>query len=43
MATWFYPDLFPDLDPRAVHQQYLSEFQRLDYDLDEHGMFVYQA
>ncbi|MFA7562096.1 MAG: ABC transporter substrate-binding protein [Methanoculleus sp.] len=41
MATWFYPDLFPDLDPRAVHQQYLSEFQRLDYDLDEHGMFVY--
>jgi len=43
MATWFYPDLFPDLDPRAVHQRYLSEFQRLDYDLDEHGTFVYPA
>ncbi|WOX55532.1 ABC transporter substrate-binding protein [Methanoculleus palmolei] len=43
MAKWFYPDLFPDLDPRAVHQQYLSEFQRLDYDLDEHGAFVYPA
>jgi len=43
MAKWFYPDLFPDLDPRAVHQQYLSEFQGLDYDLDEHGAFVYPA
>ena len=43
MAKWFYPDLFPDLDPRAVHQQYLSEFQRLDYDLDARGTFVYPA
>lgn len=43
MAKWFYPDLFPDLDPRAVHRQYLEEFQRLDYDLDEHGTFVYPA
>jgi iron complex transport system substrate-binding protein len=41
LAKWFYPDLFPDLDPQAIHQQYLSEFQRLDYDLDEHGTFVY--
>jgi len=43
MAKWFYPDLFPDLDPRAIHRQYLEEFQRLDYDLDEHGTFVYPA
>lgn len=42
-AKWFYPDLFPDLDPRAVHQQYLEEFQRLDYDLERHGTFVYPA
>lgn len=42
-AKWFYPDLFPDLDPRAVHRQYLEEFQRLDYDLDRHGTFVYPA
>ncbi len=40
-AKWFYPDLFPDLDPCAIHQQYLKEFQRLDYDLDKHGTFVY--
>ncbi len=41
MAKWFYPDKFPDLDPQAIHQQYLSEFQRIDYDLDEHPAFVY--
>ena len=43
LAKWFYPDRFADLDPRAVHQQYLKEFQRLDYDLDRHGTFVYPA
>ncbi len=42
-AKWFYPDRFPDLDPRAVHRQYLEEFQRLDYDPGKHGTFVYPA
>jgi hypothetical protein len=41
MAKWFYPDLFEDLDPQAIHQKYLTEFQGLDYDLDEQGVFVY--
>jgi iron complex transport system substrate-binding protein len=41
MAKWFHPDLFEDLDPQAIHQEYLTEFQGLDYDLDEHGVFVY--
>ena len=41
MAKWFYPELFEDLDPKAIHQEYLTEFQGLDYDLDEHGVFVY--
>jgi iron complex transport system substrate-binding protein len=41
MAKWFHPDLFEDLDPKAIHQRYLTEFQGLDYDLDEHGVFVY--
>ncbi len=41
MAKWFYPDLFEDLDPQAIHQEYLTRFQGLDYDLDEHGIFVY--
>ena len=41
LAKWFYPHLFEDLDPKAIHQKYLTEFQGLDYDLDEHGVFVY--
>ena len=41
MAKWFHPDLFEDLNPEAVHQEYLSRFLRLNYDLHEHGVFVY--
>jgi iron complex transport system substrate-binding protein len=41
MAKWFYPELFADLDPKAVHQEYLMRFQGLAINLDEHGVFVY--
>ena len=40
MAKWLYPDLFDDLNPRAFHQEYLTRFQRLDYDLTGNGVFV---
>jgi iron complex transport system substrate-binding protein len=40
-AKWFYPDLFQDLDPDSILENYLTEFQRWDYDLDENGVFVY--
>lgn len=40
-AKWFHPDLFADLDPQAIHQEYLTRFMRIDYDLSEHGVFVY--
>ena len=40
MAKWYHPDLFTDLDPQAIHQKYLTEFQGLDYDLSEQGVFV---
>ena len=35
------PDLFKDLDPKAIHQEYLTRFLELDYDLDKHGIFLY--
>ena len=41
MAKWFHPELFEDLDPKAIHQEYLTRFQGLDIDLDEKGVFVY--
>ena len=40
-AKWIHPELFEDLDPSAIHQEYLTEFQGLDYDLDERGVFAY--
>jgi len=41
MAKWFHPDLFEDLDPQAIQQEYLDSFQRIVYDVTEHGVFVY--
>ena len=41
LAKLFYPDLFKDLNPKAFHQEYLTRFQGLDFDLDKHGVFVY--
>lgn len=41
LGKWFHPDLFEDLDPQAIHQEFLDRFLGLDYDLNEHGTFVY--
>ena len=41
MAKWFHPNLFEDVNPEATHREYLTRFQGLDYDLDEHGVFAY--
>jgi len=40
-AKWLHSDLFKDLDPKAIYQEYLTRFMRIDYDLNEHGVFVY--
>ncbi len=40
MAKWFHPELFEDLDPQAIHQQYL-DFMGIDYDPSKHGVFAY--
>ena len=39
-AKWFHPDLFENLDPRAIHQEYL-EFHGLDFNVYEHGVWAY--
>jgi iron complex transport system substrate-binding protein len=41
LAKFFYPEQFKDLDPEGIHQEYLTRFQRLDYDLKERGVFAY--
>jgi iron complex transport system substrate-binding protein len=40
-AKWFHPDIFKDLNPTAIHQEYLTRFQGLDIDLNEKGVFAY--
>jgi len=40
MAKWFYPDEFEDLDPQAIHQEYVNKFCGIDYDVTKHGVFV---
>ncbi len=40
LAKWIYPDIFIDMDPRVVHQEYL-DFLGVDFDVREHGVFVY--
>jgi iron complex transport system substrate-binding protein len=39
LAKWFNPDQFEDLDPEAIHKEYLEKFQGVGYQ----GIFVYPA
>jgi iron complex transport system substrate-binding protein len=41
VAKWLYPEKFSDLDTQEIHHEFLTEFMRIDYDLDEWGVFVY--
>lgn len=40
LAKIFHPDQV-ELDPEDLHQEYLQKFLGLDYDLDQHGVFIY--
>lgn len=41
LAKWFHPDLFEDFDPQAIHQEFLTQILRVDYDLNEQEVFAY--
>lgn len=43
MAKVLYPDVFSDFNPQAIHEEYLTHFLGLDYDLDTKGVFLYPA
>ncbi|MCK9439890.1 MAG: ABC transporter substrate-binding protein [Methanothrix sp.] len=40
LAKIFHPDEV-ELDPEDLHQEYLQSFLGLNYDLDQHGVFIY--
>jgi len=41
MAKVLYPDVFADFNPQEIHEEYLTYFLGLDYDLDTEGVFLY--
>ncbi len=41
LAKWAHPDLFADLDPQGIYQEYLTRFMRSEYDLTRSGMIGY--
>jgi iron complex transport system substrate-binding protein len=43
IAKLLNPEIFDDLDPKEIHSEYLERFQRIDYNLDEHGVFCLSA
>lgn len=40
-AKLFHPDLFEDIDPEKIHQEYLDKFSPIDINVKEHGVFFY--
>jgi len=42
-AKLMHPDLFKDVDPKAIHQEYIDKFCNIDFDLKKHGVFIYPA
>jgi iron complex transport system substrate-binding protein len=41
VAKWFYPELFADIDPSAIHQEYVTQFLGSSYDVTRQGAFSY--
>ncbi|MGH4037669.1 MAG: ABC transporter substrate-binding protein [Sphaerochaeta sp.] len=39
LAKYFHPDLFEDLNPIQIQQEYITRFQGLKYDLNKQGVF----
>lgn len=43
LAKWLHPGLFNDINAEQMHQEYITRFQRLDYDVTTQGLFTYSA
>jgi iron complex transport system substrate-binding protein len=43
MAKVMYPELFADFNPQAIHQEYITKFLRLNYNLDTNGVYLYPS
>lgn len=43
MAKWFHPELYPDLDPEVLHQEYIDRFVGGNYNVSNAGLLYYPA
>jgi len=41
LAKWFHPEVFDDLDPQVIQQEYVDKFCAIDFDVTEEGAFVH--
>lgn len=41
LGKLFHPDLFKDIDPQAILQEYTNDIWKIDFNVKEHGAFVY--
>ncbi|MDH5806421.1 MAG: ABC transporter substrate-binding protein [Candidatus Methanomethylicaceae archaeon] len=41
IAKILHPNLFSDMNPRDIHQEYITKWMRIDYDLKKAGTFIY--
>ncbi|KAF5086235.1 Periplasmic binding protein [anaerobic digester metagenome] len=41
LAKMLYPELFADMDVKQLQNEYLTNWQHINYDLENHGVFQY--
>lgn len=41
LAPIVHPELFSDLNPETVHQEYIDKFLGIEFDVDTEGVFIY--
>ncbi|WP_367358362.1 ABC transporter substrate-binding protein [Methanothrix sp.] len=41
MAKLMHPELFEDIDPQAILQEYIDQFCYIDFNVKEQGVFIY--
>jgi len=43
VAKWLYPEVYKDVDPKQVFQEYINDFLHLNFNVSREGVFVYPA
>ncbi len=41
LLKWLHPEQFQDLNPQQYHQEYLTRFLKIDYNLQKQGVFTF--